>query len=390
MKLPLKFLEKREKAEFYLALILLNEKATSVIFEKQGEELRFVSSDDEYFKETIEEATENEFLDVLDKVITTAETALPDNIETHKTIFGLKDSWIEEDRIKKEYREKLKKAGDELALEPIGFLAFSESLINLMQKEEGAPVTTILVSVGKKYLTVYWIRAGKILEIKSSEIHESAPYTTDALMKHFQTGGNLPTKVVLFDSEEEELTQEFIGHQWSKSLSFLHLPQIVSLPQDAGVKAMLLGAATQMNTKLILDYTKDVEDQKPEDLKPAKEAEAEAPKEEMTVKEETEDNKLKDDSFEVNDEEESAQPQTKTESNDPEFFGFMEGVDVVKNTPEKISEIEKIPQQIIKDNFESIPEAIKDEEEKTFTPAVNAALVTEKIKQTLSKLFGFI
>ena len=154
MKLPLKFLEKREKAEFYLALILLNEKATSVIFEKQGEELRFVSSDDEYFKETIEEATENEFLDVLDKVITTAETALPDNIETHKTIFGLKDSWIEEDRIKKEYREKLKKAGDELALEPIGFLAFSESLINLMQKEEGAPVTTILVSVGKKYLTV--------------------------------------------------------------------------------------------------------------------------------------------------------------------------------------------------------------------------------------------
>jgi len=99
MKLP--FLEKKEKPEYFLALVLRNEKVTSVIFEKIGTTIKYISHGEEEFKNTVEDAETEEFLDVLDKVITTAESALPESIETHKTIFGLKESWIEDNKIKK-------------------------------------------------------------------------------------------------------------------------------------------------------------------------------------------------------------------------------------------------------------------------------------------------
>jgi len=380
MKLPLKLLERKAKIEYYLALVLQNEKAISVVFEKQGEIIKYISSDEEYFENTVEDSTTNEFLDVLDKVITTAETALPNNIETHKTLFGLKDSWIEEDKIKKEYLEKLKKASEELTLEPIGFLAFSESLINLMQKEEGAPITAVLVNVGKKYLTVSWIRNGKILETKSSEIHESASYTTDALMKHFQTGGNLPAKIVLFNSDEDELTQEFISHQWSKSLSFLHLPQIVSLPEDAATKAMLLGAATQMNTELVFDYSKNLEDDALKKVPEEEKAEKEAP---IDLEPEAE-----------NEQEIPITPANEKHINIEEvpadFFGFVEGADVTKTAPAAAIVEAEIPDEIKTEAIEEIPNEIKEEEEKTNPVGVNASLVTEKIKIFIPKLSALI
>jgi len=68
------------------------------------------------------------------------------------------------------------------------------------------------------------------LKLNHPKFTKNAPYTVDTLLKHFQTPEVMPAKIILFDSEEEELTQAFMNHQWSKSLPFLHLPQIVSLP----------------------------------------------------------------------------------------------------------------------------------------------------------------
>src|SRR3972149_9479387 len=159
-------LDKKEKPDYVLSLILRNEKAKAVVFEKIGNTIKYVNEAEEEFENTIEDASTEEFLNVLDKAITGAESALPQNIETHKTLFALKQSWVEDSKIKKDYLEKLKKTGENLALDPIGFLVFSESIINLIHKEEGAPVSAILVEFGKKYLTVTLVRSGKIREVR--------------------------------------------------------------------------------------------------------------------------------------------------------------------------------------------------------------------------------
>ena len=374
MKLP-KFLQKENLKEYYLALILRNEKVTSVIFEKDQGAIRYINSAEQYFPNTIEDATGEQFLDCLDKAITRAETALPENVETHKTLFGLKESWIEEDKIKKEYLDKLKKASSELSLDPIGFLAYTESIVNLVQKDEGAPITAVLADIGKKYITVSLVKSGKVVETKSSEIHESASYTVDTLLKHFQTPEVMPARIIIVDSEEDELTQEFLNHNWSKSLPFLHVPQIISLPEDASTKAMLLGAATKMGGKLFYDNFNSGEDEMP-----------------VGKKVDKEDSKVKEIANEsAADSEEKEKLDYVGEDTSTEFFGFLEGEDIAKVPEAEVIEQankEDLTKAEVEQNFEEVPEQVKENQEKNTLP-VNAGLAFTKFKNTLPKIFSF-
>jgi len=390
MKLP--FLEKKEKAEYYLALVLRNEKATSVIFEKIGTTIKYISHGEEEFQNTVEDAETEEFLDVLDKTITQAEEALPESIETHKTIFGLKESWVEDNKIKKEYLEKLKKASTELSLDPIGFLVFAESIVNLVQKDEGAPVTAVLADIGNKFITVSLIKSGRIIETKSSEIHQSASFTVDTLLKHFQTPEVMPARIILLDSEEEELTQEFMNHQWSKSLPFLHLPQIISMPTDASIKAMLLGAATQMGTELLYDSTRIDMDETPKKLEPQEftekkhiETPVEEPKEDNDDEDSFEDN-MEDEPPEAKEEipaEKTVPPLDYVDHDDSlEFFGFTESMDVAKAPLPKTVVEETIPDTLREEMIDEAPEETKIETERKVATPVAAGLVIEQIKKT--------
>jgi hypothetical protein len=387
MKLPIPGLSKKSQAEYYLALVLRNERATSVLFSKVGNTIKYLGHGEEDFANTIEDATTEQFLEVLDKSITQAETVLPDNIETRKTIFGLKDSWIENNKIKKEYLEKLKKASDDLGLEPIGFLVSAESIVNLLQKDEGAPVTAVLVEMGQKYITVSLIKSGKIVESKSSEIHQSAPFTVDTLLKHFQSTDVIPARVVIYGDDEEEVTQEFIGHPWSKSLPFLHLPQITNLPKDASIQAMLLGAATQMGAQLLYNSQAVDFDREPTKITPDEVtnfAPIQMPVEEP--KEEAKKEAAAEKAAEIKTEEPKLDFVDK--DNSMEFFGFSEG-DVAKTPPPApASAEEKVPDIVIKDEIAAIPEEEKEEEEKKNGLVENALMTVSKFKQSVFKLGG--
>src|ERR1035438_4802387 len=95
MNLPgVSLLKKKEQPEYYLALILRNEKANAVILEQIERKLRIVSEFEESFEDSVETATTEDFLNVLDKAISKAEEALPSNVKMEKTIFGLKASWV--------------------------------------------------------------------------------------------------------------------------------------------------------------------------------------------------------------------------------------------------------------------------------------------------------
>ena len=256
MNLPfLNKFNKKNPAAYFLVLVLRSEKASAVIFQEQDGKVREIGRKEEYFEHSVETAPVEEFLDVLDKAITGAESVLPPDIETKKTIFGIREDWAQDNQIKKEYLVKLKKASDELGLTPIGFLVITQAISHLLQKEEGAPISAILVDAGKTYVTITLVRAGRIIESKTSEIHENIPFTVDTLLKHFEAAEILPSRIIIFNGEED-LSQEFISHTWSKSLPFLHLPQITSLPSGTPAKSVLFGAATQMGFEVLDEMPK--------------------------------------------------------------------------------------------------------------------------------------
>lgn len=252
MKLPVPSLfSKKSPSNYYLALLLRDDKAAAVILKEGGGKLEIVGQNETAFSTSLEEIEFDELLDTLDKTISKAENSLPPDIETEKTVFGVKESWVEEKKIKKDYLSKLKKICDSLSLEPIGFMVVSEAISHLLTEEEGAPLSAILAELGKTEVTLSLFRAGKILETHSSEVEESFPKTLDRLLHHFSIDV-LPSRLILFNGGSvDKEAQEFIAYHWSKSIPFLHVPQVSVLPEGFDTKAMVYGAAEQMGFSVL-------------------------------------------------------------------------------------------------------------------------------------------
>jgi hypothetical protein len=254
MKLPFSFLKsKKEESQYFLSLILTDEKAGAVILKAEDGTLKQLNSNESPFSESLEELSLDDLITTIDKSISRAEEILPPDIQTHQTIFGVKDNWVDNEtkKIKKEYLEKLKKVCGALDLTPIGFMVTTEAITHLMQEEEGAPVSAVFVEVGKQYVNLNLLRGGKIVESVTSPHLESVQLTVDKLLGHF-TVPVLPARIIIFQSKPNERTAHaFLTHQWSKHLPFLHVPQVTVLPPSFDMRSVMAGAATQMGFTVI-------------------------------------------------------------------------------------------------------------------------------------------
>lgn len=254
MKLPnIPFIKKNASSEYLLVLLLRQEKANAVIVEKDKSTLRVLNKHEEFFSSDLENATSEEWLDILDTSISRAEEKLPPNIETHQTIFGIPNSWVEDKQIKKEYLSKLKKASDELDLKPIGFIEIPEAISHLIEQKEGAPVSALIAEIGKKHVSVSLSKAGNILKTKTAVIHTSPVETVDTVLKTFTEFEILPPRLIIYNGNNvDELTQSFITHRWSKSIPFVHhVPQVSVLEKEFDVNAVVAGAAEQLGLTLV-------------------------------------------------------------------------------------------------------------------------------------------
>jgi len=267
MKLPFFLKLNKKKPELFLVLVLRDEKVNAVIFEEEKAKAQVVGKHEEYLKNSIDSTSLEELLDVLDRTISKAQSSLPEGSEPQKTIFGVKEDWIENDKIKKEHLLKLKKVCDELGLTPIGFLIIPQAVSYLLQKEEGAPLSAIFVDAGKTSVTVSLVRSGKIMETRSATTEDKISDTVDNLLKQFTTQESLPSRIIIFDGQKD-LSYEFVSHQWDKSLPFLHLPQITNLNSGFPARAVLFGVVTQMGFEVLEDGEKKAKE--PEEKLPPK------------------------------------------------------------------------------------------------------------------------
>ncbi len=372
------FLEKKEALSYFLVLVLRHNKASAVIFEEEKGTVRIVNQHSEYFKDSIEVASDEELLTVLDKTISKAETVLPPNIETQKTIFGLKENWIEENKIKKEYLGKLKKISEELGLTPIGFLITTEAIAHFLAKEEGAPVSAVLAEIDRNFVSATLIRAGKIVETQNSELSTDIPTAIDTLLKHFENVEVLPSRVIIFN-EEKDLTQEFIGHQWSKTLPFLHLPQITNLAKGFDAKAVLSGAALEMGFQVL-------EESQARQIAnvPTEETEQPEPARNWLSPEATAGGEKN---------EENGKP---TDDLQTKSFGFVKDKDVAQDMVPRLAspsrsgpEARNVPDRILAEKIAEIPEDLQIEQSETKPLAMNAGIILGGAKLVVGKLLSF-
>ena len=370
MKLPnfknLSIGKKEPPSNYFLTLTIGEEKADAVIFQETLRRAKAIGHSREYFDKNIDSVEDESLLNVLDKVISTAEKSLPSNIETQNTIFGVNSSWVESGKIKKEHLLRLKKISDELELKPIGFIVTTEAICHFLQKEEGAPISAILVEIGKKYLTATLLRGGRIIESKTAELSGLAPEILDGVLKHFSTPEVLPSRIIIFGENDEKVNQEFIGFQWSKSLPFLHLPQITPLESSLDAKSVFYGAANQMNFII-----SDVSAISYGNIAEISDIAENAPILNTSI----------------------AQDTKPEQSKSDQDFGFLEGEDVSKNSPpvsevdSKILEETKPQDATVAEKIEEIPQEmqVQNSESKSFPS--NALAIFSAVKPTFSRIF---
>lgn len=428
MKLPFsKLLQRKEAPKFFLALLLRDEKVTAVVFEELDGKARVLGKHEEHFINTVETAEIDELLEVLDKTISTAESSLPSNIETENTVFGLKETWVSEAKIKPEYLQKIKKLCDTLGLKPMGFLVIHEAIAHYLKQTEGAPVSAILVEVDKKYLVVSLVRAGRIIETKRTKVEDSVPKTTDRLLHHFTQFEVLPSRIIVFDGDGiDELVQEFHSHAWSKSIPFLHVPQIVALESGVDAQAVLAGTAEQMGFQLqgmgirkaitesddsvkhnpkegeeenLLDEAKDIED---EEIEKSEKDESEElsniasefgfvakDSAEQSLKEKKEESaedtldEEKEDSSEKNSEEDTKQ--RKLIKKDPHFADESRGEDDIEF--EDVKEQFLAEKELIEDNISLKRHSLKEE---VPTHIVKKQMASASLLAPLQHFFGSV
>lgn len=329
MKLPIpSFFTKKDASNFYLSLLLRDEKAVAVVLKEVEGKLNIIGTSETPFTVRLEDIPQEELLEMLDKTISRAEEALPINVETEKTIFGVKDSWVEDKKIKKEQLVKLKKLCDALSLEPIGFMVISEAISHLLSKEEGAPLSAILAEIGKSQATLTLFRANRVLEVHIAPIDQSLTKTVDRLLHHFTTEV-LPSRIVIFNGgHEETIAQEFLAHHWSKSIPFLHVPQISVLPDGYDGKAMIFGSAEQMGFSA-LDALSDIK------VKTIESDDKQVPNAKEDDEKENDDVKTteKDQSSDKKDEDEKKTGPTHNDMPNDENFGFITNGDIATMVP---------------------------------------------------------
>lgn len=239
--------KKKEDKEYFLALLLSSNEVRSILFEKTGENLSVLGSHSEDFAEQLDTLSRDRLIELSDMVISEVERKLPEGSSLQKAIFSVPDRWIEDGKITQEHLAKLKELCDALQLKAVGFIVSMEAIIAYLHKKEGVPVTAIFIEVGKKHVTLSLVKNGNILSVSEEEIEEDAVITVEKILSTQEELEILPAKIIVLPFEHaKRIQQEFLSYSWSKSIQFLHIPQVEVLPSEVEAQAVISGVAVQM------------------------------------------------------------------------------------------------------------------------------------------------
>lgn len=237
-KLP--FAKKDEVLEHFFALNIDPEKITAAVWTIEAGRLKILG------KSSTDYSSADDLLPATDKVL---DAALGEAIfEPDKILFGVSDSWLSEDNLKEEYLNLLRKIVKELELKPMAYVATSHALAHFLEKQEGAPITAILIGIGQNDLTVSVLKAGKLDGSKVLQRGEVIGQDVEKALLSFTEIEVLPSKILIYGSSDLEKTKgELLSFPWMQRLSFLHFPKINALEPDVEVKAISFAGAIELD-----------------------------------------------------------------------------------------------------------------------------------------------
>lgn len=232
--------KKEENKEYFFAVNIAAERLTTALWSVEGKELKILGITSEDY------SSQDEIATVLDKLLD--EVIGLREIEPQKILFGVPNSWILDDNLKDEYLKILRNIVKELELAPMAYVSESNALVHFIEKKEGVPATAILVGFEKHHLSVTVVRAGKLDGMKTVKRGESAGSDIEKALLQFTDVETLPSRLLIYGMEADDLKAQLLSFSWMSKLSFLHFPKIDVLGEDIPIKSICLAGASEIES----------------------------------------------------------------------------------------------------------------------------------------------
>ncbi len=251
-----KFLPTRKpqvQAEYFFGLNIKHGLVTGSVWGLDGNKVRIVSFKDRKFHE------DGDISESPHALVEAANIALDEALadfqpEPEKILFGVPDSWLQDEELKVKYAKVLKQLTRDLDVVPLAYVSSIHAVCHLLQRQEGVPTTAILVEVSDP-LSVSVVKAGKVIGTKEVKRGEHLPHDIEKALLTFADVEVLPAKIIVFGKGDmTRFKEEMVSFNWMGQLPFLHLPKIESLEDDISIKALSFAGASEINPHVHLEH----------------------------------------------------------------------------------------------------------------------------------------
>lgn len=239
--------------EYYFGLNIRHGFVTGSVWGIERGKVRIISLAEHKFHES-EDVSENS-----NSLVEAANIALDEALadfqpEPEKILFGVPDSWLQDEELKTKYIKVLKHLTRELDVVPLAYVSTTHAICHYLQRQEGVPATAILVEVGDP-LNVSVVKAGKVLGTKEQPRSENLPRDIEKALLSFPDIEVLPAKILIFGKGEVgRYKEDMVAFNWMGQLPFLHLPKIEDLEKGVEIKALSFAGASEINPHVHLDH----------------------------------------------------------------------------------------------------------------------------------------
>jgi hypothetical protein len=250
MKLPVNlsniFPQKSKPVEIFLSLLLDSDHvaAASWFLGAKGEaELLHAVA-----RKIIHDSWEERIKAADQLIVTLEERANTENI--HKMIFGLPVSYLDADgNILPSIKPELKKFSHELELKAIGFVPIHQAIVYKYEKEDGIPLSALLINDCKSEISVTLYKIGRLVGSQIIPHNGEIIAGVERALQSFKDVEVLPPRMLLYGADTDDLEQiksDLTRHPWTNRANFLHFPKIETLPLNIPVVSVSLAGASEL------------------------------------------------------------------------------------------------------------------------------------------------
>jgi hypothetical protein len=160
--------------------------------------------------------------------------------EPKRVIFGLPDSWMEQDKIHATKTKLITHLCKELGLDPIGVVTTNRAVAHYLKKREGMPPTVILLEVYTSKVAVSYVYLGEVKQTEEAARSGDLAHDVEEGLTRMDLP-NYPARFILTNGNSlEEESQQITAFPWTDRLPFKHIPKVEVLPIDFSIKSIAL------------------------------------------------------------------------------------------------------------------------------------------------------